>query len=115
MTREFILLPEFEKRWKQLRLKDEHLRALQEFLCLQPEYGDMIEGTGGLRKVRWSLPSSGKSGGIRVLYLDLAAYEKTYLITVFKKSQQVNLSAGEKKMVKQVVNAIKNELRRKQT
>ncbi len=85
MTREFILLPEFDKRWKSLKLSDEQLRGVQDFLCLQPDAGALIEGTGGLRKVRWSFPGS-ENVGLRILYLDLAAYEKTYLISVFKES-----------------------------
>ncbi len=113
MTREFILLPEFDKRWKSLKLSDEQLRGVQDFLCLQPDAGALIEGTGGLRKVRWSFPGSGKRGGLRILYLDLAAYEKTYLISVFKKNRQITLSAEEKTLIKQVVNAIKDEVRRK--
>lgn len=113
MTREFILLPEFEKQWADLGLTDEHLKAFQEFLCVQPDYGDMIEGTGGLRKIRWRLSGTGKSGGVRVLYVDFAAYEKTYLVTVFKKSQKVSLSQKEKHRIKRTITDLKREAGRK--
>jgi hypothetical protein len=113
MTREFILLPEFEKQWTRLGLNDEHLKAFQEFLCVQPAYGDMIEGTGGLRKIRWRLPGIGKRGGVRVLYVDFATYEKTYLVTVFKKNQKVSLSQKEKQLIKRTMSTLKQEAGRK--
>ena len=69
MTREFIILPQFDRLWKGLQLDDEDLRAVEEYLCLQPDYGNVIKGTGGLRKLRWGLKSSGKRGGIRILYV----------------------------------------------
>ena len=76
MTREFIILPEFEKRWKRFELFDDDLRKLQEYLCINPEAGNLIQKTGGLRKLRWALSGKGKSSGIRVLYVDLASFEK---------------------------------------
>lgn len=48
MTREFIILPEFDKQWKMLKLNDNHLRELQIYLCLYPDSGDVMKGTGGL-------------------------------------------------------------------
>ena len=51
MTREFIILPQFDRLWKGLRLDDEDLQAVEEFLCLQPDYGNIIKGTGGLVKM----------------------------------------------------------------
>lgn len=107
------MLPEFERQWKKLGFDDELLKALQEFLCAHPEYGDMIEGTGGLRKIRWSFPGTGKRGGIRALYVDFADIEKTYLITVFKKNQHVNLPPEQKPVLKQLIKALKEEASRK--
>ena len=49
-------------------LEDDGYRALQLSLCLRPELGPMIRGSGGLRKVRWRLGGRGKRGGIRVIY-----------------------------------------------
>jgi hypothetical protein len=109
MTREFIMLPEFEKQWAKLGLNDGYLKTCQEFLCAQPEYGDIIEGTGGLRKIRWRLPGTGKSSGVRVLYVDFAAYEKTYLVTAFKKSRKVSLSQQEKHLIKRTITDLKHE------
>ncbi len=54
--REFGETFEFRKRWKALKLDDDDLRALQDTLCADPQVGDLIQGTGGVRKVRLELP-----------------------------------------------------------
>ena len=53
MKREFIELPEFLKRWYEIGLTDDDLIQLKIYLCKNPEIGDLIQGTGGLRKLRW--------------------------------------------------------------
>lgn len=112
MTREFVYMPSFEKQWADLKLADEHLRELEVFLCEHPDAGDMIKGTGGLRKLRWALPGKGKSGSIRTLYVDFAYFEQIYMITCFKKNVQENLSQAERKQIKAVINEIKANLKR---
>lgn len=72
MTREFVRTKEFEKCWSNMKLDEQQLMELESFLCLNPEAGDMVQKTGGLRKLRWALPNTGKSGGIRVVYVDFA-------------------------------------------
>lgn len=108
MKREFVETEEFRKRWKDLGLDDDDLGALQRDLCGYPEAGDMIQGTGGVRKLRWVVKGSGKgkSGGARVIYIDFAIEERTYLITAYKKSQQVNLTAREKKEIRDFVKSL---------
>ena len=59
-----------------------------------------MEGTGGIRKVRFPLENKGKSGSVRVCYTDFEEYEVTYLITAFTKNEQENLSAEEKTVLK---------------
>ena len=68
--------------------------------------GDIIQGTGGAIKLRWSLPNKGKRGGIRVIYIDLIKFEKVYFLTCYPKSKQDNLSANEKSAIKGIVNQI---------
>lgn len=68
-----------------------------------------MEGTGGIRKVRFPLENKGKSGSVRVCYTDFEEYEVTYLITAFTKNEQENLSAKEKTVLKKLVKALKNE------
>ena len=70
MTREFIITREFDSVWKSLGLNDDDLNELEIFLCKNPDAGDTMKGTGGVRKLRWALDGRGKSGGARVIYLD---------------------------------------------
>ena len=76
MTRTFIITHEFDKNWKAMGLTDDDLKALQEELILDPTKGDLMRGTGGLRKMRIAFEGRGKSGSGRVCYVDFAVYEK---------------------------------------
>lgn len=111
MTREFIFLPEFEKQWKSLGLDDDDLKDLEAHLCEYPEAGDLIRQTGGIRKFRWKLPSKGKSGGARVLYVDFAYFEKIYMITCFNKKAKISLTTSEKNQLRAVIEELKKTLR----
>ena len=113
MTREFVLLPQFERLWKNLDLGDDDLRPMEEFLCLYPDYGNVVTGTGGLRKLRWSFGSSGKRGGIRILYVDFPGYEKLYLLGAYKKTAKVDLSKKEAAEIRKLIVELKNELEKK--
>lgn len=112
MIRTFIEVPLFSKRWKEIGLGEEELRALQIMLLKDPESGPVMEGTGGIRKVRFPLKNRGKSGSIRVCYTDFAEYEVTYLITAFEKKDQENLSGNEKIVLRKLVKALKEETAR---
>lgn len=109
MTRTFIEVPLFTKRWKEIGLDDEELQALQIMLLKDPESGPIMEGTGGIRKVRFPLENRGKSGSVRVCYTDFAEYEVIYLITAFEKKDQENLTAEEKNVLKKLVKSLKEE------
>jgi len=108
-TRTFIEVPLFTKRWKEIGLNDADLLNLQIMLLKNPQSGPVMEGTGGIRKVRFPLENKGKSGSVRVCYTDFEEYEVTYLITAFTKKEQENLSAEEKTVLKKFVKALKNE------
>ena len=110
MTRTFIEVPLFKKRWEEIGLQDDELRLLQIMLLKNPESGPVMEGTGGIRKVRFPLENRGKSGSVRVCYTDFAEYEVTYLITAFEKKEQENLSKEEKVVLKKLVKALKTEI-----
>ena len=99
----------FTKRWKEIGLDDNDLRALQIMLLKDPKSGPVMEGTGGIRKVRFPLENRGKSGSVRVCYTDFEEYEVTYLITAFTKNEQENLTDDEKKVLKKMVKALKDE------
>lgn len=100
MTREFVILPEFEKCWRQCGLDDEDLREFENYLCLNPTCGDVIPGTGGLRKLRWNLKDKGKRGGARAFYVDFTYYERIYLISAFSKNVKTDLTEDEKRKSK---------------
>jgi len=109
MIRTFIEVPLFTKRWKEIGLDDKELRSLQLLLLKDPESGPVMEGTGGIRKVRFPLKNRGKSGSVRVCYTDFAEYEVIYLITAFTKDEQESLTAEEKNVLRKLVKALKNE------
>lgn len=114
MTRSFIEVPLFSKRWKELGLGDKELRQLQLLLLKAPESGPIIEGSGGIRKVRFPINNKGKSGSVRVCYTDFAEYEIIYLLTAFKKNEQENLSDEEKQVLKKLVKSLKDEISKKE-
>lgn len=80
-----------------------------------PSRGEVIQGTGGVRKFRVSDKSrnKGKRGGFRVLYLDVPKYETTYLLLIYAKDVKDDLSLKEKKAIKRVIEGIKNESEKK--
>ena len=92
----------FTRRIKELMSDDEY-RALQETLVNRPSMGDIVQGTGGLRKVRWKHEGRGKSGGVRVIYYWMTADEHLYMLYVYAKSQQEDLTAEQKKALKSIV------------
>jgi hypothetical protein len=82
---------------------------IQEDLIRDPNRGDVIQGTGGARKARVADPESpsGKSGGFRYIYLYLEHRGRIYMLYLFKKNQQADLSPEQKKTVKALVDSIK--------
>jgi len=73
-------------------LTDDEYKALQNFLVTQPKYGDVIKGSGGLRKVRWKVKGRGKSGGIRTIYYYHEDASLLLMIYVYEKSKTEDLT-----------------------
>ena len=113
MIREFVRLPEFEKQSQSIGLSEDDIREIENRLLADPSVGDIMEGTGGVRKFRFALPGVGKRGGARVVYIDFLFYEKIYLLTVFAKSDISNLSKAERNELKHLVKMLEDELRKK--
>ena len=109
MTRTFIEVPLFSKRWSEIGLGEDELLKLQIMLLKDPKSGPVMEGTGGIRKVRFPLEHRGKSGSVRVCYTDFEEYEVIYLITAFTKDNQENLTKEERNILKKLVKALKDE------
>lgn len=109
MTRTFIEVPTFTKKWQALGLTDEDLKDLQSTLLKNPKAGDVIQGAGGLRKIRVSMENfgKGKRGGARVLYIDIELKECIYFINVYSKDEKDDLTEDEKKAFKALVTILK--------
>ena len=112
MTREFIYTNNFSKKWVQLGLDDDDLLLLEIYLLEKPNAGDVMEGTGGIRKLRWALPNKGKSSGIRILYVDFIFSEIISMFDLFSKDEKDNLSKVERNALKQIVKAVGEELKK---
>ncbi len=98
----------FVSEWKRLGLADEDLQALERQIMERPEAGAVMQGTGGVRKVRFAPPSwhSGKSGAARVCYI-IFADAVCYLFLIFAKNEQANLSAKDKASLKTIIDALR--------
>jgi hypothetical protein len=90
-------------------LSEDDLKKLEEILLENPQLGDVIEGTGGARKMRIQIENRGKSGGGRVIYVDVFEKEKLYFLLAYPKNVQDNLTPDQKKQVRKLVEAIKKE------
>ncbi|MDR0807478.1 MAG: type II toxin-antitoxin system RelE/ParE family toxin [Enterobacteriaceae bacterium] len=101
----FIETSVFQRKIDGLLSADEY-QEFQEFLSLDPTVGNIIVGTGGCRKVRWSLSGVGKSGGIRVIYYYLTRDGEIYLLIAYPKSEKDSLTSSEKNQLKKVIAAI---------
>ncbi len=100
----FIELPGFS-RYRSDYLDDDAFRALQGELMRHPSAGDVIEGTGGLRKLRQadSKRGKGKRGGLRVIYFWWETGKQFWLFTLYNKDEMSDLSAKDKKALKEMV------------
>ncbi|MDX1536283.1 MAG: type II toxin-antitoxin system RelE/ParE family toxin [Arsukibacterium sp.] len=105
---EFIETSLFTKQIKQIATDDD-LRVLQQELIAQPMKGDLISGTGGLRKVRMATDGQGKSGSARVIYC-LATAEVIYMLLAYAKNEKDSLTAAEKAELKQLTKLLKGEV-----
>lgn len=72
-------------------LSDEEYRQFQTYLMAHPDAGDVIRGSGGIRKVRWGARGRGKSGGVRVIYYWVTAAAQIYLLTIYGKSERSDI------------------------
>jgi hypothetical protein len=80
----------------------EEFRELQKSLNNDPEQGDLIQGTGGARKMRFALSGKGKSGGIRIIYY-YKVDDMIFLLLAYPKNKQDNLTEQQKKILKQLI------------
>ena len=104
----FVEIPPFSAHWKKLGLSDDDLLMLQAGIMAAPLQGDVVRGTGGLRKLRFAKEGSGrgKSGGCRVYYCYLEEFSSVLLLAAYEKSRKEDLSMPERLAIKQVVERI---------
>ena len=110
MTRTFVELPLFRSKWKSLGLDDNDLKRLQEEMLLDPKTGAVMKETGGIRKMRFAFEHRGKSGSIRIIYVDFEIYEKIYLLTAYPKNEKDNLTKAERNELKELVKVLEHQL-----
>ena len=111
MKRVFVMTEWFDASWRDEGLSDEDLRSLQVDLLRNPAVGDVMQGTGGFRKMRFALPGRGKSSGLRIVYLDIPIFETLYLMLAYPKSAKDSLSAAERTELRQISVSVKKNLR----
>ena len=103
----FVETSEFTKHLRS-HLDDDGYAALQAFLSVRPDAGDVIRGAGGIRKMRWRSKGRGKQGGVRVIYYWLAAADHIYLLTLYRKGVKDDLTRAEVAAWRKIVEDVQN-------
>ena len=115
MKRKVIQLTQFSKSidnlLKKRQLLIEDFDLFQKDLAENPEMGDVVAGTNGIRKVRLKSSSRGKSGGFRVCYYDITQDNEIVLILIYAKNVQENLTIDQKKSLKEIVSLIRRKFK----
>ena len=95
-------LPEYIRRAEKLMSSAERLDIVN-YLASHPKAGDLLEGTGGVRKLRWGRGAKGKSGGVRVIYYVHSDAMPLYLLTLFAKNEKANINKAERNELAELV------------
>ncbi len=91
---EFIETPLFTKLVAKY-MPDDSFRKLQQALMEAPDMGVIIEGSGGIRKLRWEWGEKGKRGGLRIIYYWITRYDQIYLLYLYPKNRADDLTADQ--------------------
>lgn len=108
----FIELTPFRTYLDRLREGPALLREMQRLLLLQPDDGEVVQGTGGIRKMRLAGKGRGKRGGYRIWYLYLPEPERIYLLAIYSKNEIEDLTAAQRQELRGLVEMLKQEARR---
>ena len=109
MTRTFIQTREFVASWEKMGLGDQDLRRLELELLKNPKAGKVIRETGGLRKLRFAFENRGKSGSVRVCYVDFVQRETVYLVTAYPKNEKDDLSREECREIRRMIQMLERQ------
>lgn len=84
-------------------LSDDEYQRLQVHMLEHPDAGEVIKGSGGIRKLRWAVEGKGKRGGIRVIYFLYLPVARILMLTVYAKNELEDLSQQEIKLLRKIV------------
>lgn len=101
-----VELTSFQRRAERILTAEEH-RDVIDFLALNPLAGDEIQGTGGVRKVRFAMGAKGKSGGARVIYYFYNDTMPLYALLIYSKGERTDLSADQRRTVTKLVDVLR--------
>lgn len=91
-------------------LNDEEYRDLQNVLVAMPGTGDLIQGSGGIRKIRWGASGRGKRGGVRVIYYWANTHEQIFMLFAYAKNERDDLTKDQLSALRDIViSEFKNE------
>lgn len=97
-----VEMPEFLDRAKAI-LTEAERTALVAHLGANPEAGQLVPGTGGVRKIRWGTPGQGKRGGARVIYYYYNESIPLFVLDIYAKNQKTDLSEADKRSLKRLL------------
>ena len=109
MKREFVRTDVFEEGWINAGLNDDDLCDLENLLLQNPKAGVVIPHLSGGRKLRFAIKNHGKSGGVRVIYVDIMIREQIYLLLAYPKNIQTDLTSEQKKIINKLIKKLKEE------
>ncbi len=84
-------------------MDDDSYAELQKLLVRKPDAGDLIPGSGGLRKVRWKIEGKGKRGGVRIIYYWMTSNDQIWMLYAFKKATKSDLTPDQLKTLREIV------------
>jgi hypothetical protein len=111
----FVYTSKFDRRLRELKDWPKIQENLESTLLGDPEIGDLIQGTHGLRKFRFAYGDKGKSGGLRILYFDLIVVKRIYMVALFTKNEKENLSKEELNLIGMEILKIKSATEKRRT
>ena len=109
MKREFIRTKTFERNWVNIGLNDDDLRELERILLDNPSIGNVIPNLSGGRKLCFTASGHGKSGGARVVYVNIVIHKHIYLLIAYPKNMQSDMTPEQKKIINKLITTLKED------